>query len=167
MILQARHPRFLASVLTAMALLLSACATTRIQGTAEPPDSIHTAAPIPSGEGYYVSPFKADGSLATWVTTSKQNPHLNTDISGSRRLSAFLLPWADTSQTEKWRQQDAVASFGGWDKIRAGAQLSFNSVNDFRAHLLTFKGREGFSTGWYTATALYPEVGKCGFGKSC
>lgn len=147
--------------------LLPSCSPAVNKRTAEPSGINITAKAIPSGEGYYISPFKADGSLATWVTNAKQTSDANVEKKGARLLSVLVTPWNIEEKKEQWWQEDAVTSLGGWSQIRSEAELSFDSLHDFRRHLLSFQEKAYFFKGWSAATTLYPEVGKCGYETSC
>lgn len=148
-------------------LFLTNCVAPVARGTTDSPDARPIGAPIKSGEGTYISPIRADGMLAAWVIDGMKNFEQNRESESAKAFRAFTLPYYANLLIDKKAQSDAPNAFGGWERIRSTSDLSFNSVIDFRHYLLSFKGRDVFTTAWAAAASLYPEVGVCGHRPSC
>lgn len=89
---------------------------------------------------------------------------------GSQYKAAFALEFGKTVLTrlsENEKQDNDLIAFGGWEYIRGSSNLSFNSLSDFRNHLLTYKSDPAFDIAWSAINRLYPEVDGCRFGKVC
>lgn len=154
-----------------LTLCLTGCVTPVARGSADAPLPGVAVAPVKSGAGAYVSPIKADGTLAPWVAEGTGKISGFKEYEDGKRVRAFLLPPVPNMFIEMYGDKEAreriVNAFGGWNYIRSTSDISFNSATDLKDYINSFIGRDVHSTAWAAATWLYPEFAACSRKTSC
>lgn len=154
-----------------LALFLGGCVAPAARGTADAPQTSFVVKPIRSGDGAYVSPIKADGTLAPWVTEGAGRIDEFQEYVDGKNARAFLLPLVPNMFIEMYGDKKAmeriVNAFGGWDYIRKTSDVSFNTISDLVNYINSFGGRDARPTAWAAASWLYPEFVACTRRVSC
>ncbi|WP_152619745.1 hypothetical protein [Paramagnetospirillum magnetotacticum] len=154
-----------------IALFLAGCVAPVARGSADAPQAIVVVAPIKSSDGAYVSPIKADGTLAQWVAEGIGRVGEFKQYEDGKRVRDFLMPSGPSiiigGYADKRAQERVVESFGGWDYIRKTSDISFNTLDDLREFISSFKERGVYQSARVAASWLYPEFSACGRKTSC
>ena len=142
-----------------IALLFVACASTPL------PEASDVVAPKPRNDssGAYVSPYRADGTLARWAerALAGDGVYRGAGMAGvapgstrGQQLSPF-----GTSRTRKQASSGAVDAAGGWTNIKGTTDLSFEDADALAVYLYARHSEErGYGDVRALVFALYPDV---------
>jgi hypothetical protein len=152
-------------------LALSGCVAHVANGTATAPQTSVAAEPIKSSDGAYVSPIRADGTLAPWVSDGLKSSEEFKEYRDGRRVRALILPAVPNMFLEmhgdKAARERVVEAFGGWDHIRSTSDSSFNALSDLDYYIKSFRGSAVYEPALAAASWLYPEFAACIRKSSC
>jgi len=152
-----------AGILCLSALLIAACASF------PKPNQLLAPTPIPGNSGKYMCPYTQDDTVAEWVdtgTAAKAASAIGSTLgreAGSRLLSSVPLVGSifGGKVGDEAGRAIAVKYCGGWEKIKATSDLSFNNCEDLCVWLYVTKShREDYKNVLSLAGGIYPELNK-------
>jgi hypothetical protein len=133
------------------------------------PNQLTAPAPVMNNSGKYMSPYTQDDTIAEWVDkgiTAQALSGIGAAVGrevGSRVVSSIPLVGSlfGNKAGKAAGRAIAVEISGGWDKIRASSDISFNSYREMAVWLYVTKSqREEYPKVLKLTGGIYPDLTK-------
>ncbi len=156
-----KHLSFLA--LTLAVAFLSGCATASFPTPAQ----VAAPTPIQNNSGKFMAPYTSDGVVAEWVdkaVKAKMGAAIGANVgayAGQKALEQipFVGGFIGEKAGKAIGREIAVKSSGGWEAIKAGSDLSFNSVDDLAVWMYAkYSSNEHYKDVLAATQGIYPEL---------
>lgn len=149
--------------LTLVVVSFTGCATASFPTPAQ----VSAPTPVQNNTGKFMAPYTSDGVVAEWVdkaVKAKMGASLGGTIGSYAGQKAMeQIPFVGGFLGEKAGKaigrEIAVKSSGGWEAIKAGSDLSFNSVDDLAVWMYAkYSTNEHYADVLAATQGIYPEL---------